>query len=426
MHVPEDDPFDTAGLRRRVLDAWAASPARFREDANAEEDLALGGYRDRVVVELAQNAADAAARAGVPGRLLLRCADGRCWPPPTPAPRWTPPASSRCRPCGPRPSGTARDRRPVRGRLRGRARGQRRARGRSHRRWCPLGRRGPRCVAEVAAAGRRAEPPRRPRPGAAAAVAATRAPATGYDTVVLLPLRDAAADDLVRCLLAEVDDALLLALPALAEVVVEVDGDRRVVVADADAVAGRAPVRRATTPRCSPTARPRSAPARWWLAWALPLAGQPVARVVHAPTPTDEPLGVPALLIASFPLDPTRRHVAPGPLTDFLVQRAADAYAELATGSRRPARPAPVAGPGRRAGRRAARGDRRGPARSPFLRRRRRSRLRRATPRRARRGRRPVARLAEALGPLVADHPALERLGTRRLPLADVVDRWPT
>ena len=65
------DPFATAQLRGRVLDAWAASPARFREDANAEEDYALGGYRDRVVVELAQNAADAAARAGVPGQLRL-------------------------------------------------------------------------------------------------------------------------------------------------------------------------------------------------------------------------------------------------------------------------------------------------------------------------------------------------------------------
>src|SRR5260370_3916395 len=42
-----------------------ASPARFREDANAEEDYTLGGYRDRGVVELAQNAADAAAGAGV-------------------------------------------------------------------------------------------------------------------------------------------------------------------------------------------------------------------------------------------------------------------------------------------------------------------------------------------------------------------------
>ena len=59
-----------------MLDAWAASPARFREDANAEEDYALGGYRDRVVVELAQNAADAAARAGVPGRLRLTLRDG--------------------------------------------------------------------------------------------------------------------------------------------------------------------------------------------------------------------------------------------------------------------------------------------------------------------------------------------------------------
>ena len=37
------DPFGTAELRRTVLAAWTASPARFREDANAEEDYALGG-----------------------------------------------------------------------------------------------------------------------------------------------------------------------------------------------------------------------------------------------------------------------------------------------------------------------------------------------------------------------------------------------
>ncbi len=54
-----------------------------------------------------------------------------------------------------------------------------------------------------------------------------------------------------------------------------------------------------------------------------------VAAVVHAPTPTDEPLSLPALLLASFPLSPDRRHVADGPLTDFLVERAADAYAGL-------------------------------------------------------------------------------------------------
>ena len=65
------DPFGTAEVRDRVLAGWAAAPVRFREDANAEEELVLGGYRDRVVIELAQNAADAATRAGAPGRLLL-------------------------------------------------------------------------------------------------------------------------------------------------------------------------------------------------------------------------------------------------------------------------------------------------------------------------------------------------------------------
>ncbi len=46
-------PFDTADIRQRVLEACTASPARFREDANAEEDLVLGGYRDRLLIELA-------------------------------------------------------------------------------------------------------------------------------------------------------------------------------------------------------------------------------------------------------------------------------------------------------------------------------------------------------------------------------------
>src|SRR5260221_5540301 len=70
------DRFDTAAIRGRVLDAWAAAPVRFREDANLEEDLVLGAYRDRVVIELAQNAADAATRAGQPGRLRLTLDSG--------------------------------------------------------------------------------------------------------------------------------------------------------------------------------------------------------------------------------------------------------------------------------------------------------------------------------------------------------------
>ncbi|WP_328698680.1 sacsin N-terminal ATP-binding-like domain-containing protein, partial [Cellulomonas citrea] len=66
------DPFGTADLRAAVLGTWRSSPARLREDANTEEDHARGYYRDRVLVDLAQNASDAAVRAGVPGRLLVR------------------------------------------------------------------------------------------------------------------------------------------------------------------------------------------------------------------------------------------------------------------------------------------------------------------------------------------------------------------
>ncbi len=47
-----------------------------REDAATEADLVRAGYRDRLLTELAQNAADAATKAGVPGRLLVWL-DGR-------------------------------------------------------------------------------------------------------------------------------------------------------------------------------------------------------------------------------------------------------------------------------------------------------------------------------------------------------------
>ncbi len=76
------DPFGTARLRRGVLDAWGAGPARFREDANAEEDLALGGYRDRLVVE-------PRCPAGCGSPSTRARAATRCWPSPTPVPRWT-------------------------------------------------------------------------------------------------------------------------------------------------------------------------------------------------------------------------------------------------------------------------------------------------------------------------------------------------
>ncbi|MFI6870384.1 sacsin N-terminal ATP-binding-like domain-containing protein [Nocardia sp. NPDC050406] len=65
------DPFGTGALREGVLAAWRGSPTRLREDAATEADLVRAGYRDRVLTELAQNAADAAAKAGVAGRIAV-------------------------------------------------------------------------------------------------------------------------------------------------------------------------------------------------------------------------------------------------------------------------------------------------------------------------------------------------------------------
>ncbi|MGU3432231.1 sacsin N-terminal ATP-binding-like domain-containing protein [Actinomycetes bacterium M1A6_2h] len=59
-----------------MLASWDSSPTRLREDAATETDLVRGGYRDRVLTELVQNAADAAGRAGVPGRVAV-WVDGR-------------------------------------------------------------------------------------------------------------------------------------------------------------------------------------------------------------------------------------------------------------------------------------------------------------------------------------------------------------
>jgi hypothetical protein len=350
------DPFGTARLRRGVLDAWVTSPARFREDANAEEDLVLGGYRDRLVVELAQNAADAAARAGVPGRLRLTLRDGVLVAANTGAPL---------------------DAAGVESLSTLRASAKRDAPDRS------VGRFGVGFAAvlavtdEPAVVGRHggvrwslaearelAGDTARHSPGLGDEIRrrdghvpllrlpfAAEGTAPGpYDTAVILPLRDTAATDLAERLLHAVDDALLLALPGLEEVVVEIgDAEPRtvsrrgedglVVVEDSREGVTRWRTALAHGPLTPDLLADRPVEERlrphWSVTWAVPVdsdggpARPRTSAVVHAPTPSDEPLGVPALLIASFPLDSTRRHAAPGPLTDFLVQRAADAYAGL-------------------------------------------------------------------------------------------------
>ena len=373
-----NDPFSTGVLRGRVLDAWAASPARFREDANAEEDYALGGYRDRVVVELAQNAADAAARAGVPGRLRLTLRDGTLTASNTGAPLDAAgvEALSTLRASSKRDhAGTGDDA------------GAAEAVGRFGVGFAAVvavsdsprmhsgtgtvgwsrGRTGllvagvPALSAELEARGGHVPVLRLPF---ADEEGAAGLPPDGFTTSVELPLRDQASVGLVTRLLAEVGPALLLALPALATIEIEADGQRtRMLTADRAAQLVTITVNGAVS-RWRVAAdggvldpalladRPAEERARtaWSVRWAVPVDtdasadaaadGGPVAlpvalpvdgvsAVVHAPTPTDEPLGLPALLLASFPLSPDRRHVAAGPLTDFLLERAADVYAGM-------------------------------------------------------------------------------------------------
>ncbi|MGY1753739.1 sacsin N-terminal ATP-binding-like domain-containing protein [Blastococcus sp. SYSU D01042] len=346
---PVADPFGAGELRRRVLAAWTESPARFREDANAEEDLVRGGYRDRLLVELAQNAADAAQRSGEPGRLLLELGGGR-----DPVLR----AAN---------TGAPLDAAGVEGLATLRASAKRGDPG-------SVGRFGvgfaavlavtdepavhsttggvrfsaartrtavaavPDLAAELAARDGAVPVLRLPEP-------ADGAPPEGFATEVVLPLR-AGARDRVAAALAALDAELLLALPGLREIEVVVDGTHRVLsrdgapplvrLADGDVVrrwkvttaSGELPAD--LLGRLRVEERDRRG---WSLTWAVPVDDDgvpqplPGRQVVHAPTPSDEPLGLPVRLIAPFPLGPDRRHVLPGPVTDALVAAAAEAFA---------------------------------------------------------------------------------------------------
>jgi len=362
MPVPADvpDPFGTAALRDRVLAAWTDSPARFREDANAEEDLVRGGYRDRLLVELAQNAADAAVRSGVPGRLQLALTAGVLTAANTGAPL---------------------DGAGVQGLATLRASAKRDDAG-------SVGRFGVGFAAVLAvsdapavlsrsggvafsAARTRAEVAARPELAGELArrdgdVPVLRLPwpaegelPEGFDTVVVLPLRPGARDVVAAALQALSGD-LLLALPGLTTVEIMVDGVRRtlgrtgagprLLLTDGDRTTRWAVARRVgELPAELAADRPVEARGDrgWIVTCAVPLDDDdrprplPPGQVVHAPTPSDEPFSLPLRLIAPFPLGPDRRHVLPGPVTDLLVAAAADTCADLVTGL--PADPALLA-----------------------------------------------------------------------------------
>ncbi|MBM7805298.1 hypothetical protein JOD57_001135 [Geodermatophilus bullaregiensis] len=361
------DPFDTAALRRRVLAAWSDSPARFREDANAEEDLVRGGYRDRLLVELAQNAADAAVRAGVPGRLRLELADvggggevlhAANTGAPLDADGVSGLASLRASakrdepatvdwpadPEGPRLPTVGRfgvgfaavlavSDEPA---VHSTGGGVRFSAARTRAEVADV----PALAEEVARREGVVPVLRLPWP-------AEGAPPAGYATEVVLPLRPGSRAA-VRAALEELEAELLLALPGLAEVEVVVDGAVRTLsctrtrplarLRDGDrTTTWRVEERTGELPAQLFADRPVEERARrgYTVTWAVPLDDDgrplplPVRQVVHAPTPSDEPLSLPVRLVAPFPLGPDRRHVAPGPVTDALVAVAAEAYADL-------------------------------------------------------------------------------------------------
>lgn len=370
------DPFDTAGLRAAVLDTWARSPARFREDANAEESLALGGYAGRVLVELVANAVDAAVEAGVPAHVRvdligadqaeLRVADNGIGLSPAAVA-----GLASLRASGKRETSVTTGHFGV-GFTAVRSVGDR---------VTVLSRTGSvtfdahRTAEAVAGLGVAAlDRELDARSGAVPALrlpwpVAGPQPPDGFATEVRLPVRAAARNELTRLVSdpRTVDD-LFWALAGLDELTVagvttarrhEEDGTVTLLTA------GRAPRRFRVVERSGVASaalladRPveeRGRP-RWWVRWVLPASGfgspdtpsgldlgsgddgdRPdgdrwVAATVGAPTPTDEPLSLPAALVGTFPVDDTRRRVAVGPLTDHLLTAAVDGYLELLAGT---------------------------------------------------------------------------------------------
>jgi hypothetical protein len=308
------DPFGTAALRESVLGSWRSSPTRLREDTNAEEDLVLGGYRDRLLIELAQNAADAAGTGGV---LRVSLVDGE---------------------------------------LRVANTGE------------PLTRQGVEALASLRASAKQngvgrfgvgfaavltvCDAPRIVSLGGGVAfdgertrreVGADRAPVLrllwptdetppdGFATEVRLPLREAVDLDEFRRQAVDI----LLALDGLTRIEIGDDAWWR----EGTDIHGPDGVTRWVVTRDHGELPPdpslgAEARLQWTVCWALRVdenrAPLPFdSDILYAPTPTDERLSLPARLIASLPVEPSRRRIRPGIATDHVLAAAARAYPRL-------------------------------------------------------------------------------------------------
>ncbi|MEV0070080.1 molecular chaperone Hsp90 [Amycolatopsis sp. NPDC050768] len=289
-----------------MLRAWRDSPTRFVEDTNAERDLRVGAYRDRLFVELAQNAADAAQAAETPGRVKVSVVDGELRFANTGAPLDTRGVESLAS-----LRASAKERLDTVGRF---GVGFAAVLTVSDEPRVVSARGGVRFSAERTreAAGRDGDVPvlRLPWPS-------EEAPPEGFDTEVRLPLREPESGKALLDALQEEISDLLLALPWLGEA--EVDG-RVWTRTGTDQVEIAGPEK-----------------SRRWLTregWAVPIdvdgVPQPLDEdVLHAPTPTDEALSLPARLIAPVPLEPSRRRVLPGAALDEAIAAAAKKYVGL-------------------------------------------------------------------------------------------------
>ncbi|WP_280424666.1 sacsin N-terminal ATP-binding-like domain-containing protein [Nocardia carnea] len=334
------DPFGTAQLRAGVLAAWRDSPTRLREDAAVETDLVRAGYRDRLLTELAQNAADAAAAAGIPGRIVVRCSDRTLSISNTGAPldlagvHALTALRSSGKTGGPGEVGrfgvgfTAVlavseeiEFRSTSGSLRFSREDT---------------------SAELAAAGV-ALPEREggfTPPVLRLAWPHAAAPCAGADSEIVLRLRpEIDPAPLLESMRAEAVD-LLLELPALTEIRIE-DFPARSTVRDM----GETGLREIRVDAAG-------AEEVWWeyrtarARWLVPVRdGRPVAArpdVLRAPTRSDEELTLPALLIADIPMQPDRRRVLPG----ARLRELAAGYADFARALPPASRPVLIPAPG--------------------------------------------------------------------------------
>ncbi|MEU6833371.1 ATP-binding protein [Nocardia beijingensis] len=307
-----------------MLAAWRDSPTRLREDAATENDLVRAGYRDRLLTELAQNAADAARKAGVAGAVVVWL-DGRdlhIGNTGAPLDVSGVHALTALRASGKSDGGAVGrfgvgftavlavsddiELRSASGSLRF-SRAETRDALRCNEIRLP-----------AVDAGEFVPPVLR------LAWPIEARPADGLDTEVVLRLRaDVDADALLAAMHAEAVD-LLLELPALRRIRI---GTAEFVSSAEDMGDGMHEVY---------VDGPGSEQRTWWqyrtprARWLLPVRdGRPVAAapdVLRAPTRSDEELSLPALLIADIPMQPDRRRLLPG----ARLAELADGYADFA------------------------------------------------------------------------------------------------